>query len=107
MNVSFSRSSLYISRAQMPFTRIIPPVTVSSYRWAHRSCAAITPQTINKSCLRHNPFINTMDDNDNTRALLESNAKWAADVSEADPDFFPDSAKYPQKPHVRPFRYFS
>ena len=37
-----------------------------------------------------------------TQALLKANAKWAADVSEMDPNFFPDSAKYPQKPHVRP-----
>ena len=43
-----------------------------------------------------------MADNPNTRALLESNAKWAAGVSEADPNFFPDSAKNPQTPHVRP-----
>jgi len=40
-----------------------------------------------------------MADNNNTRALLQSNAKWAADVSEADPDFFPDSAKNLQTPH--------
>jgi carbonic anhydrase len=43
-----------------------------------------------------------MADNDNIRALLNSNAKWAADVSEADPDFFPESAKNQQTPHVRP-----
>ena len=53
-----------------------------------------------KSFLYHSPFTNTMSDS--TRALLKSNAKWAADVSEADPNFFPDSAKYPQKPHVSP-----
>ena len=46
-----------------------------------------------------------MTDNDNTRALLKSNAKWAAGYSEADPDFFPESVKHPQKPHVRPFSY--
>ena len=46
-----------------------------------------------------------MTGNDNTRALLKSNAEWAAGVSEADPDFFPDSAKNPQTPHVRPFFY--
>ena len=43
--------------------------------------------------------------NDNTRALLKSNALWAASVSEVDPNFFPDSAKNPQTPHVRPFFY--
>ena len=46
-----------------------------------------------------------MADNDNTSALLKSNAKWAAGVSEADPDFFSNSAKNPQTPHVRPFFY--
>ena len=46
-----------------------------------------------------------MADNHNTRALLKSNEEWAASVSKADPNFFPDSAKYPQTPHVRPFFY--
>jgi hypothetical protein len=40
-------------------------------------------------------------DNDTAQELLNSNVKWAADVSRVDPNFFPDSAKYPQKPHVR------
>ena len=96
-------------RARIPSRRIsfrvTVTVTVTTHRWAHRLSAAavIIPQPINKGCLRHNSFINTMADNDNTRALLKSNAKWAAGISEADPDFFPDSAKNPQKPHVRPF----
>jgi hypothetical protein len=46
-----------------------------------------------------------MADNDNTGALLKSNATWAADFSEANPNFFPDSAKNHQTPHVRPSFY--
>ena len=46
-----------------------------------------------------------MADNANIRALLMSNAKWAAGVSAADPNRFPNSANNPQKPHVRPFVY--
>ena len=44
-----------------------------------------------------------MADNHYTRALLKSNAQWAAGVSQEDPNFFPDSANNPQTPHVRPF----
>ena len=40
-----------------------------------------------------------MADNANIRALLMSNAKWAAGVSAADPNRFPNSANNPQKPH--------
>ena len=76
---------------------------VTGLRWAHRSSSVNTPYPINKSCLRHDPFINTMADNHYTRALLKSNAQWAAGVSQEDPNFFPDSANNPQTPHVRPF----
>ena len=79
------------------------PLTIRArpLRWAYRS--VITPHPIYKSCLRNSPYLNTMADNHNTRALLKSNAKWAAGVSEEDPDFFPNSANNPQTPHVRPF----
>lgn len=42
---------------------------------------------------------------DSVQQLLRSNAEWAAGVSKDDPNFFPDSAKNPQTPHVRPFFY--
>lgn len=50
-----------------------------------------------KCSLYHNPFKNTMS----AKALLDSNAIWAKEVCEHDPDFCPNSAKG-QTPHVRP-----
>jgi hypothetical protein len=61
---------------------------------------------IKRQCEEFKSYFSAMADNHNTQAtqaLLESNAKWAANVSETDPDFFPDSAKNNQTPHVRPF----
>lgn len=48
-------------------------------------------------------FINTMSHK--AEALLESNAIWAAKVSNDNPNFFPDSTKG-QTPHVRPLLIF-